>query len=108
MKIAILGSSGYLGSAYLRFKAPAGILLVPTPQKSVDYHDPLILREFIRSEQFKGVINCAGYTGKPNVDACEYSKERCFKMIVELPQTIAKVCFDENIFLIQIGSGCIY
>ena len=108
MKIAILGSSGYLGSAYLRFKAPAGILLVPTPQKSVDYHDPLILREFIRSEQIKGVINCAGYTGKPNVDACEDSKELCFKMNVELPETITKVCFDENIFLIQIGSGCIY
>ena len=29
-------------------------------------------------------------------------------MNVELPETLAKVCFDENRTLFQIGSGCIY
>ena len=105
MKIAILGSSGYLGSAYLRVKPPAGIRLVPASRCLVDYHDPFILRDFIRNEQIEGVINCAGYTGKPNVDACEDSKELCFKMNVVLPETIAKVCFDEKRALFQIGSG---
>ena len=108
MRIAILGSSGYLGSAYFQVKAPPGIRLVPASRSLVDYHDPFILREFLRSEQIRGVINCAGFTGKPNVDACEDSKELCFKMNVELPETIAKVCFDENRKLFQIGSGCIY
>ena len=108
MKIAILGSSGYLGSAYLRVKPPKGIRLVPASRSLVNYHDPFILREFFRGEHIKGVINCAGFTGKPNVDACEDSKELCFKMNVELPETIAKVCFDENRTLFQIGSGCIY
>ena len=108
MKIAILGSSGYLGSAYLQVKAPPGIHLVPASRSLINYHDPFILRAFLRSEQIKGVINCAGFTGKPNVDACEDSKELCFKMNVELPETIAKVCFDENRTLFQIGSGCIY
>ena len=108
MKIAILGSSGYLGSAYLQVKAPSGIHLVPVSRSLINYHDPFILREFLRSEQIKGVINCAGFTGKPNVDACEDSKELCFKMNVELPETLAKVCFDENRTLFQIGSGCIY
>jgi dTDP-4-dehydrorhamnose reductase len=82
--------------------------LVPASRSLVDYHDPFILREFLRSEQIRGVINCAGFTGKPNVDACEDSKELCFKMNVELPETIAKVCFDEKRTLYQIGSGCIY
>lgn len=108
MKIAILGSSGYLGSAYFQVKAPPGIHLVPASRSLINYHDPFILRAFLRSEQIKGVINCAGFTGKPNVDACEDSKELCFKMNVELPETIAKVCFDENRTLFQIGSGCIY
>ena len=108
MRIAILGSSGYLGSAYFQVKAPPGIRLVPASRSLVDYHDPFILREFLRSEQIRGVINCAGFTGKPNVDACEDSKELCFKMNVELPETIAKVCFDEKRTLYQIGSGCIY
>ena len=108
MKIAILGSSGYLGSAYLQVKAPPGIHLVPASRSLINYHDPFILRAFLRSEQIKGVINCAGFTGKPNVDACEDSKELCFKMNVELPETLAKVCFDENRTLFQIGSGCIY
>lgn len=108
MKIAILGSSGYLGSAYLQVKAPPGIHLVAASRSLINYHDPFILRAFLRSEQIKGVINCAGFTGKPNVDVCEDSKELCFKMNVELPETIAKVCFDENRTLFQIGSGCIY
>ena len=108
MNVAILGSSGYLGSAYLQVRAPSGIRLVPASRSSVNYHDPFILREFLRSEQIKGVINCAGFTGKPNVDACEDFKELCFKLNVELPETIAKVCFDENMTLFQIGSGCIY
>lgn len=108
MKIAILGSSGYLGSAYLRVTPPKGIRLVPASRSLVNYHDPFILREFFRDEHINGVINCAGFTGKPNVDACEDSKELCFKMNVELPETIAKVCFDEDRTLFQIGSGCIY
>jgi len=108
MNVAILGSSGYLGSAYLQIRAPSGIRLVPASRSSVNYHDPFILREFLRSEQIKGVINCAGFTGKPNVDACEDFKGLCFKLNVELPETIAKVCFDENMTLFQIGSGCIY
>ena len=27
------------------------------------------------------VINCVGYTGKPNVDACEDEKEKCWQLM---------------------------
>lgn len=108
VKIALLGSSGYLGQAYLRAPVPPGLNLVPVQRNQVAYHDPTVLRNFIRNEKINAILNCAGFTGKPNVDACEDQKEICFQMNVLLPQILARVAADEKISLFQIGSGCIY
>lgn len=108
MKIALLGSSGYLGQAYLRAPVPPGLTLVPVQRNQVAYHDPTVLRSFIRKEKINAILNCAGFTGKPNVDACENQKEICFQMNVLLPEILARVAADEKISLFQIGSGCIY
>lgn len=37
MKVLLLGSSGYLGKAFLRSKAPAGVTLIPVDRTQVDY-----------------------------------------------------------------------
>lgn len=108
MKIALLGSSGYLGQAYLRAPVPPGLNLVPVQRNQLAYHDPTVLRNFIRNEKINAILNCAGFTGKPNVDACEDQKEICFQMNVLLPEILARVVADEKISLFQIGSGCIY
>lgn len=54
------------------------------------------------------VINCSGYTGKPNVDACETDKENCYNFNVVHPMGVVEVCNNLNIPIIHIGSGCIY
>jgi UDP-glucose 4,6-dehydratase len=54
------------------------------------------------------VINCAGYTGKPNVDACELHKAECLSGNAVLPGTIATACRRLAIPWGHVSSGCIY
>lgn len=54
------------------------------------------------------IINASGYTGVPNVDACEYNKEKCWYYNVIAPTNIFKACKDFCIPMIHISSGCIY
>jgi len=54
------------------------------------------------------VINCAGYTGKPNVDACETNKTACYLGNVAYPKEIAKACAELGIPFGHVSSGCIY
>jgi len=54
------------------------------------------------------LINCVGYTGKPNVDACEEDKEKCWALNVTFPILLANFCIKHNVKVINISSGCIY
>ena len=51
------------------------------------------------------VINAAGYTGVPNVDACEIYKDECVEGNVLFPLQLEK-SFDGPI--LHISSGCVY
>lgn len=54
------------------------------------------------------LINCIGKTGRPNVDWCESNKEDTMNANVTIPLLLADYCKNNNVHLIQIGSGCIY
>ena len=54
------------------------------------------------------IINCAGYIGKPNVDACELAKADCIEGNVLLPAMLAQLCPESKYNFTQISSGCIY
>ncbi len=64
--------------------------------------------EFLRTKKPSFVINCAGYTGKPNVDACELDKAGTLAGNTLLPQTIAHACAAAGIPWGHVSSGCIY
>jgi dTDP-4-dehydrorhamnose reductase len=54
------------------------------------------------------VINAAGYTGKPNVDACEAARSETLLGNTILPITVAHACEALGICWGNISSGCIY
>ena len=54
------------------------------------------------------MINAAGYTGKPNVDACELHKAECLLGNAVLPGIIAQACEEASIPWGHVSSGCIY
>lgn len=108
MKVLLLGANGYIGKAFLHSKVPAGLTLVPVDRTRVDYFNHTTLRQLIHLEGAEVLLNCAGYTGKPNVDECEKNQDLCFRLNVLWPEQLSQIAASCKIQLIQIGSGCIY
>ena len=104
----VLGNSGYVGSKIFHFLKENGCEVVGISRSEIDYSDPKTLKEFLRSQKPRFLINAAGYTGKPNVDACELAKADCLNGNAVLPGTIRQVCEELKITWGHVSSGCIY
>jgi len=66
-----------------------------------------VLQE-IKKHQPEWIINCAGATGRPNIDWCEDNKEKTFTSNVLMPLMIARACFEKKVKMLHLGSGCVY
>ncbi len=67
-----------------------------------------MLLSFLRQTKPDFLVNAAGFTGKPNVDACEDAKAETLAGNTLLPQTIAQACLSANIPWGHVSSGCIF
>ncbi len=54
------------------------------------------------------VVNCAGKTGRPNVDWCEDHKGETLFGNVTVPLILARACEEMGVYMVHIGSGCVY
>ena len=106
--IYLLGGSGYVGSAYQALLTRKGLAFRNIRRAEFDYADRGALTELLRREKPEFLINAAGYTGKPNVDACELHKSECVMGNAVLPGTIALACADAGVPWGHVSSGCIY
>ena len=106
--IYLLGGSGYVGSAYQALFARRGLPFRNLRRADLDYTDRAVLTGLLRREQPAFLINAAGYTGKPNVDACELHKSECLMGNAVLPGTIAAACADAGVPWGHVSSGCIF
>lgn len=106
--IYLLGGSGYVGTAYQALLTRKGIPFRNLRRAEVNYADRATLTELLRREKPELLINAAGYTGKPNVDACELHKSECLDGNAVLPGTIALACADAGVPWGHVSSGCIY
>ena len=66
--ILLLGSTGYIGKEFYKqlFQKGIPIRACNIPSKDVTYAQLQLLHKTLK---LTAIINCAGYTGKPNVDA---------------------------------------
>ncbi|HEX3728531.1 MAG TPA: sugar nucleotide-binding protein [Opitutaceae bacterium] len=106
--IYLLGGSGYVGQAYQALLRQKGIPFRNLRRSEVDYTDPTILRAELRRDRPEFLINAAGYTGKPNVDACELHKAETLFGNAVLPGHIAAACAEAGVPWGHVSSGCIY
>lgn len=106
--IYLLGGSGYVGHAYQALLARKGLPFKNLRRAEVDYTDGDTLRAALRRDRPEFLINAAGYTGKPNVDACELHKHECLEGNAVLPGVIADACADAGVPWGHVSSGCIY
>ena len=106
--IYLLGGSGYVGQAYQKLLTSKGIPFKNLKRKDLDYTDVATLVKALRADKPDFLINSAGYTGKPNVDACETDKTNCLFGNAILPGRIAEACEATNTPWGHVSSGCIY
>lgn len=99
MKIAIIGL-GWIGKKIKHELYKRGHVLYDV------HHDGWLCQ--IYGLKLDYVVNCAGYTGYPNVDACENDKNLVYNSNAVLPIQIYNYCQDKNIRYAHFSSGCIY
>lgn len=106
--ILLLGGSGYIGSAFVRELKNRNSPFVSLSRKEIDYTRFDALSGFLQQRKPEFVINAAGYTGKPNVDACETHKADTLQGNALFPATVAHACAAAGIPWGHVSSGCIY
>ncbi|HAM73270.1 MAG TPA: dTDP-4-dehydrorhamnose reductase [Verrucomicrobiales bacterium] len=106
--ILLLGATGYIGSAFAAELASRGVAHRPVSRAEVDYTRFDALLGLLREARPSFLINAAGYTGKPNVDACETHRAETLAGNTLLPQTIAHACAAVGLPWGHVSSGCIY
>ncbi|MBW7896803.1 MAG: sugar nucleotide-binding protein [Opitutaceae bacterium] len=106
--IYLLGGSGYVGAAYQALLQRKGIPFRNLRRAEFDYTNTQALTALLREARPDFLINAAGYTGKPNVDACELHKAECLFGNAVLPGRIAEACAAAGVPWGHVSSGCIY
>jgi dTDP-4-dehydrorhamnose reductase len=106
--ILLIGGSGYVGKTFQTFLSERNIPYSNVSRSEVDYYDKAQLAQLIKETKTTFLINAAGYTGKPNVDACEDHKTDTLLGNAILPGVIREVCEDLKLTWGHVSSGCIY
>jgi dTDP-4-dehydrorhamnose reductase len=106
--IYLVGASGYVGQAFQTELRRRGLSFRAIERTELDCSNFIMLREALRTERPTLLINAAGVTGKPNVDACEARISQTILGNVILPQRIAQACESTGIRFGHVSSGCIY
>jgi 3,5-epimerase/4-reductase len=101
MKILIIGTKGYVGRRCLEAWDDA----VGAEDRITSKEDVLVL---IEKHQPDVILNAAGVRGKPNVDWCEDHQIETIAGNTKLPILIAEACQEKGVYLLHIGSGCIF
>jgi len=106
--VILLGGNGYVGQAFARALRERGIPGAIPSRNELDYTQFGRLAALIQKTKPDFLINAAGYTGKPNVDACELHKADTLQGNTLFPAMVAHVCAAEGVPFGHVSSGCIY
>lgn len=106
--ILLLGGTGYVGTAYQALFTQRGIPFRVVSRSEADYTRLPELRRLIAETRPEFLINAAGYSGKPNVDACELHKAECLFGNAVLPGVVRDACAEAGLPWGHVSSGCIY
>ena len=104
----ILGGNGYVGSAFQKHLTLNELPYEVISRSVIDYSDEPSLLRLISDRRPTFLINAAGYTGRPNVDACEVHRTECLQGNAVLPGIIRSACEKSNLPWGHVSSGCIF
>jgi 3,5-epimerase/4-reductase len=100
-RVLLLGGRGYLASHFRTVYPDAA-----APE--VDVTDPHSVARALDDVRPEVVVNCAGKTGRPNVDWCEDHRAETFQVNVTGALIALHACLDRGLYFVHVSSGCIY
>ncbi|MGP8201758.1 MAG: sugar nucleotide-binding protein [Limisphaerales bacterium] len=106
--IILLGGTGYVGGQFARTLQERGIQFAAPLRSEINYGQFAVLRAYLEKTRPEFLINAAGYTGKPNVDACEQNWADTLQGNTLFPAAAAHACASLGIPYGHVSSGCIY
>jgi len=99
------GKTGWLGQQIVELLKNHGSTVVAATSRLENKES--IERE-LDTVKPKYIINCAGLTGRPNVDWCEDNKEETIRVNVIGTLSLCDAAFLRNIHVTNFATGCIY
>ena len=104
-KFLIYGKTGWIGGLLGKLCAEQGIAYEYGKGRLENRE---ALEQDIATVKPTHVFNAAGVTGRPNVDWCESHKVETIRANVVGTLTLADVCKQHNLVLINYATGCIF
>ncbi|URE30350.1 RmlD substrate binding domain [Musa troglodytarum] len=105
LKFLIYGRTGWIGGLLGRFCAERGI---PFAYGGGRLENRAQLEADIAAAAPTHVFNAAGVTGRPNVDWCETHRVETIRPNVVGTLTLADVCRESGLILVNYATGCIF
>lgn len=106
--IGLLGSTGYVGQSIAHTLSERGLDFIAIRHRQIQGITSTSLASIFQDHGIDFLINSAGYTGKPNVDACEIDKANCLDGNATLVGRIREACDLAGIPFGHVSSGCIF
>jgi 3,5-epimerase/4-reductase len=100
-RVMIFGARGYLGQLFAE-RYPGAVC------PAVDISDRAAVAAALDSHSPTVILNCAGKTGRPNVDWCETHQAETLRANVTGVLVLLEECLNRQAYLVHLGSGCIY
>ena len=104
-KFLVFGANGWIGQKMVEMLTAQGKVAAGAVSRIENRESVLAeIQEFKPTH----VFNCAGKTGRPNVDWCEDNKEATIRSNVIGTLNLADVCFVAGVHFTNFATGCIY
>jgi len=104
-KFLVIGSKGWIGGMLAEMLKEQGKNVT---KSTVRIEDRAALAAELEKVKPTHVLNCAGVTGRPNVDWCEDNKQATVRSNVIGTLNLIDLCYLNNIHITNFATGCIY
>ena len=101
----LTGADGQLGQDFQKLFDKLGVKYTATDYRELDVTDKEKVKEFVDSNDFTMIINCAAYN---NVDKAEEELEKCYALNSYVPKYLAEICKEKNIIFVTYSTDFVF
>jgi len=103
--VLLTGANGQLGQDFQKLFDRLGVKYIATDYQELDITNKEKVREYIESNNFTVVINCAAYN---NVDKGEEEIEKCYALNAYAPKKLAEICKEKNVIFVTYSTDFVF